>query len=515
MSLSSQQHADLADDAYKNYAPGVRKPDQKDEVAINGVTYNILEHYRNPRNGYAGTVYQRVDTGEIEVAHRGTEVKNIPGLVMDLAYTDGSMVLRKVSPQADDAIALTQRALQSAKEEGLRNGGHTPQVTVTGHSLGGALAQVTAHHFDLRGETFNAYGAASLGLRIPEGGDKVLNHVMAADLVSSAAPHYGQVRVYATQQEIKTLGNAIVGYDNDRQDLGDLRMRGAAPLLTVGSHFMSHFVHGDSPRERSILADPDARARAHQYDPMIDKFREDVRETRGTFTVLGQAASYLLGDRERGGREPLTAGEPALRAGHVKEQVDVPPMPAHLRDSYREPSTPALPEPSDPNRVVVPPLPQELRDAMTSPQASLSDPRASGHPDHRLYKQIESGVTRIDANNVRTFDHDSERLTMGALVDAKAAKITSADHVALNKDGTKQEDGSYIRAGTTLFIVEGRDPGNEVAKRSMTDVQQAVTRPAEQSLQVLDGLNQQQAQTMAQPQNQPTQDDLNRGPRMV
>lgn len=77
-------------------------------MAINGVTYNILEHYRNPRNGYAGTVYQRVDTGEIEVAHRGTEVKNIPGLVMDLAYTDGSMMLRKVSPQADDAIALTK-----------------------------------------------------------------------------------------------------------------------------------------------------------------------------------------------------------------------------------------------------------------------------------------------------------------------------------------------------------------------------------------------------------------------
>ena len=43
-------------------------------------------------------------TGEIEVAHRGTEVKTIPGLVIDLAYTDGSIVLRKVNPQADDAI---------------------------------------------------------------------------------------------------------------------------------------------------------------------------------------------------------------------------------------------------------------------------------------------------------------------------------------------------------------------------------------------------------------------------
>lgn len=119
MSFSSQQHADLAlaDDAYKNYAPGLWKSGQKDEVMINGVAYNILEHYRNPRTGYAGTVYQRMDTGQIEVAHRGTEVKNIPGLVMDLAYTDGSMVLRKLSPQANDAIALTQRAMETAERE--------------------------------------------------------------------------------------------------------------------------------------------------------------------------------------------------------------------------------------------------------------------------------------------------------------------------------------------------------------------------------------------------------------
>ena len=35
-------------------------------------------------------------------------------------------------------------------------------VTVTGHSLGGTLTEITAHHFDLRGETFDSFGAASL-----------------------------------------------------------------------------------------------------------------------------------------------------------------------------------------------------------------------------------------------------------------------------------------------------------------------------------------------------------------
>src|SRR3546814_15396325 len=93
-------------------------------------------------------------------------------------------------------------------------GGSPPEVTVTGHSLGGTLAQITAQHFDLRGETFNAYGAASLGYRIPEGGDRVLNHVMAADVVSAASPHYGQVRVYAKPREIAQP--QLSGYSNPR-----------------------------------------------------------------------------------------------------------------------------------------------------------------------------------------------------------------------------------------------------------------------------------------------------------
>src|SRR3546814_9639280 len=99
-------------------------------------------------------------------------------------------------------MAGTRESLRGAQKFSIERCASPPEVTVTGHSLGGTLAQITAHHFDLRGETFNAYGAASLGYRIPEGGDRVLNHVMAADVVSAASPHYGQVRVYAKPREI-------------------------------------------------------------------------------------------------------------------------------------------------------------------------------------------------------------------------------------------------------------------------------------------------------------------------
>lgn len=148
--------------------------------------------------------------------------------------------------------------------------------------------------------------------------------------------------------------------------------------------------------------------------------------------------------------------------------------------------------------------------------ARLPDPRDPNHPDHRLYQQIERGVAGIDAERGRTFDATSERLAMGAFHDAKAAGITSADHIAINETGKRQQDGSQVAAGTLLFVVQGQDPSDPAARRSMTDVAQAVDRPVEQSLQKVDTLAQQQAQMLAQAQNNPTQDDLGpKGPRMV
>ena len=49
----------------------------------------------------------------------------------------------------------------------------------------------------------------------------------------------------------------------------------------------------------------------------------------------------------------------------------------------------------------------------------------------------------------------------------------------------------------------------------MTDVAQAIERPVEQSLQKVDALVQQQAQVLAQQQNQPVQDEPSRMHRMV
>ncbi|MDR1075942.1 MAG: hypothetical protein LBL59_06495, partial [Xanthomonadaceae bacterium] len=202
MNTTSQQYADLANKVYSNeYPPGIRGEDEAEILELSGITYKLLE-YVNCSSGYQGMTFQKLDTGEIIVAHRGTEFGNQP--IRDGLLADGGMVLGRYNWQAEDAIALTQRALDRASDIG-KTSGHTPEVTSTGHSLGGGLSQIVSHHFGIKGETFNAYGAASLDRRVPEGGYDVINHVMAADFVSAASPHYGQVRVYATQEEIHKM----------------------------------------------------------------------------------------------------------------------------------------------------------------------------------------------------------------------------------------------------------------------------------------------------------------------
>ncbi len=147
--------------------------------------------------------------------------------------------------------------------------------------------------------------------------------------------------------------------------------------------------------------------------------------------------------------------------------------------------------------------------------ARISDPRDSDNPDNRLYTQIERSVASIDTERGRTFDATSERLTMGAFYDSKVAGITSADHIAINETGKRQQDGSQIAAGTLLFVVQGQDPSDPAARRAVTDVAQAVERPVEQSLQKVDAFTLQQTQLLAQQQHQPTQEESVRAQRTV
>lgn len=431
MSIPSQQYAHLANDAYQDRAVGWRTANNPERVEFDGVKYDVLAHADNRKTGYQGTVYQRVDTREIVVSHRGTETGSGAGeLFRDGALADGSMVFDRTNPQAADAIALTRQAMQYARTESQRTGS-TPGVTVTGHSLGGALAQVSAHHFGLKGETFNGYGAVSLGYRIPEGGNAVINHAMATDPVSAASGHYGEVRLYATPQEINRLKAG--GFSNSRFN----GVMPDHPVLvagtSLGAHGMDNFLDKDAKGrpDRSVLTDPRAFAHAADNRRMIDEYRDDVRGIRAAATVISRDPIELIGDVVDEVRGPVAPGEPARR---------------------EQPTS---------NNTVAP---------------RIDDPK---HSAHHLFQGAQRGVHENDARIGRAPDAQSNQLagTLAAEMHANGGK--SIDAVVMSADGSR------------TFAVQGRpdDPGKLLAG---VDTVKAMNTSLESSTQRIDAQQSQQ-----------------------
>ena len=373
MTIRSRLHAALSDHVYLDREIGSDGYVKSDGVTLGGVSFTMLRHAENDLTGYQGRVYQRTDTGEIIVAHRGTE-QGVDALA------DAGMIGARFNAQARDAIALTREALRLAREREQETG-NLPTVTVTGHSLGGTLAQITAHHFNLKGETFNAYGAASLGLRIPSGGDTVINHVMATDAVSAASPHFGQVVVYATQQEISIL--AMNGYRNGWERF----ITDDNPLIVASSSMSAHKLD-NFLGERSVLNSPTARALAERNQTMIAEYREDIGQRRLAVTAISRAGPGLLLDAVDAVRGPIQAGEPA-RAAQARQEKRAP---------------------------------------------QLSDPE---HPAHGLFRSARVGVYAQDAKFGRTPDAASDRLAGALAAEIYALGGTQIDRVLVSKDGSR------------------------------------------------------------------------------
>ncbi|MES7047964.1 hypothetical protein U6S72_12355, partial [Cutibacterium acnes] len=158
-------------------------------------------HVQRGESGYFGAIVQKVGTAELIVAHRGTET-TLRELIGD-GGADASMVLLQVNPQAADARTLTRLALAIAEK--LRQRGYETDVRQVGHSLGGFHAQMMAVEFGLEAETFNAYGAQGLLTRPPRPETRIVNHVRATDAVAAANGHIGEVRIYATPEDVRRL----------------------------------------------------------------------------------------------------------------------------------------------------------------------------------------------------------------------------------------------------------------------------------------------------------------------
>jgi hypothetical protein len=469
MTITSTDYALLAQDSYKD-----RKLQKKD-VTLGNVAYQVLDHADNPRTGFQATAYRRVDTGEVVIAFRGTEFGREP---LQDGLVDAGMALAGVNAQALDANAFMQEVLNKAKADAEKSN-QPLNVTVTGHSLGGTLAELHAHKFGLKGETFNAFGAAGLVHGVPKGGHQVINHVRAGDAVSAASAHFGEVRVYAVQQDIDTLGKA--GY---RDGGGTLSARNPAKATDFSAHFVDNFVPDGKTLGRSIIS-RENEAQYHAHRGMIDRYRDDVYNARAIASVPLQT----------GVQAGQTVGQGVKSTGHIAGQA-YDAARNSVETSARR-AAEALERTGETlrggaSRAIERRIrPGPWLSSQTEPAPLLSQPEHSGNG---LYQQALAGLEKI---NVERGIPSDQRTCNAAGTLASAAcesRFRQIDLVAVSDDGDR------------LIAVQGM-PGMALSKVTYVETTVALNTPLAESSQaytVAEAQNQQNQQR-SQQVNQPVQ----------
>ncbi|MDD5297129.1 MAG: DUF2974 domain-containing protein [Rhodocyclaceae bacterium] len=99
----------------------------------------------DPTTGFAAFAFQNTQTHEIIIAYRGT---NGPS---DLRPDAAIAGIKSWDPQFTQALEFANRVQQANRDA---------TITVTGHSLGGAMAELASQMFGFGGSTYDPGGAA-------------------------------------------------------------------------------------------------------------------------------------------------------------------------------------------------------------------------------------------------------------------------------------------------------------------------------------------------------------------
>ncbi|SFR90215.1 Lipase (class 3) [Dyella sp. OK004] len=474
MTLRSMDYAELAKDAYNDRA-------LEQNFYIDSVQYKAIAHVDRP-SGYQGTAYQRIDTGEIVIASRGTEFGREP--LRDGVIADGGMVFTGYNSQADDAMDFAKQVTAMAKDREPQYG-HPLDVTVTGHSLGGTLAEITAYRLGLHGETFNAYGAAGLLYDIPEGGSQVIDHVRATDFVSAASRHFGEVRVYATQEDIDQLTKA--GY---RDDGGPLSLRNPIKGISFDAHRITNFAPDNQEHGASIMnAEDAARYRAHHG--MIDRYRDDIMLARTGLSVSWELPKAIVHTAEDFGR---TAGERIAKTyeivrevanEHIHQVAEKVKETVHRVEQTLEEAGKAVGEKISEGAHAIEHAAESLRDRASHALDVLRHPGSwfehapdpktpparldsTTHPDHSMYRQVLGAVHHLDAQHRRAPDQLSDNLAATLVVAARRHGMEQIDLISLSDDRS------------SAYAIQG-DPQSPFRRIAEVSTQQAVNTSVEQS----------------------------------
>ena len=138
----------IAEEVY-NTTPGKDYfSDNPNDLIANGKVYEVIDTSDPDDPGFNALLLREAGTNNYVIAFRGTQEK------LDI-LEDVIIGLQNFSPQYYQALAFVDRM---KNEHGLTDG----QLTLTGHSLGGILAQAVGVTKHIQGYAFNPYGVDRL-----------------------------------------------------------------------------------------------------------------------------------------------------------------------------------------------------------------------------------------------------------------------------------------------------------------------------------------------------------------
>lgn len=424
--MSTLANALLSVDSYREE----HERDPREIINADGHQYELKRTFSDA-SGYQGVLYQDLVTGNLILAHRGTEFGRQP--VRDGVIADLGMVVTGFNAQVAAARRATEAALAYAQDKARDCG--PLELTVTGHSLGGFLAQYTGHRYGLHTETFDAYGAAGLVADLRPDVGHIVNHVRATDFVSAASQHVGEVRIYAAQQDVEALQRA--GYANDGRRLSDLR-NPLAVMAGVGiaAHYSRNFLPDNDLGIGGSIIGADNQQRYLHHQPMFDKYRQDVATLHDVLALPRNVVDGVI--------------------DHVRHAVSGRP----LERDFAELRVTGCPRPLEGERLpgaasVVPAPGERLHGEFNSP----------------LYQDIHAGVVRLEQALGRTPDQASERVIASLYAKARQAGIERADHVVM---AGSADDPRFV-----LVRGDRQDPAHQRVHVRAAD---ALATPVETSL---------------------------------
>ena len=231
--------------------------------------YRVIDFNENKNTGFYADVLS--NGNDIIIAYRGTESGQ------DLR-NDVAMAKSKIPAQATDAIRIYDKVKREHPNA---------NITVTGHSLGGSLAEIVS---GIRGNlavTFNAYGVGDMFRNknaLKE--DNVVNYVNEYDAVSmvNGQNHIGEI--FAVSKKT----NGFI--DNHRaENIGDLSKRVQKTPEDIKE--TTQRIHPNSSQIKDIISGKIIQNYESRRNSNLQEFKHAKQQTPcvGSYQVSGYTRS--------------------------------------------------------------------------------------------------------------------------------------------------------------------------------------------------------------------------------